>query len=63
MGLICFIFFICALRTNIVFVLIFLSLMIAFFLLAGARWALADDFSGNAAIARRCTIVSNSESE
>jgi succinate-acetate transporter protein len=57
MGLITFIFFICALRMNIVFVLIIFSLMIAFLLLAGAHWALAEDFSGNATIGRRCIIV------
>lgn len=59
MGLVCLIFLICALRTNIVFVAIFLSLMTAFFLLTAARWALAEDFDGNAAIARRCAIVSH----
>lgn len=59
MGVVCFVFLVCALRTNIVFVGIFLSLMTAFFLLTGARWALAEDFDGNAAIARRCVIVSS----
>ena len=58
MGMICFIFLICATRTNIVFVVIFLSLILNFSLLVGARFALAADFSGNAAIANRCTVVS-----
>jgi succinate-acetate transporter protein len=56
MGMICFIFLICATRTNIVFVVIFLSLILNFSLLVGARFALAADFSGNAAIANRCTV-------
>lgn len=40
-GLICFVFLICSLRTNIVFFLIFLSLIGAFGCLAGAYWNLA----------------------
>ena len=62
MGLISFIFLVCSLRTNIVFVFIFLSLLMAFCLLTGARWALAGDFVGNAAVARRCAIVSGTPS-
>ena len=41
MGLICLIFLICSLRTNIVFFVIFLSLVGAFGCLAGAYWNLA----------------------
>lgn len=40
-GLICFIFLICSLRTNIAFFVIFLSLIGAFCCLAGAYWNLA----------------------
>jgi len=38
MGLLCFIYLICSLRTNIVFVVIFFTLCLAFPLLAGAYW-------------------------
>lgn len=41
MGLLCFIYLICSLRTNIAFVVIFLSLVCAFACLAGAYWNLA----------------------
>lgn len=41
MGLICLIFLICSLRTNIVFFVIFLTLVGAFACLAGAYWNLA----------------------
>lgn len=40
-GLVCFIFLICSLRTNIVFFIIFLSLILGFSCLAGAYWNLA----------------------
>ncbi|KAI9804332.1 MAG: hypothetical protein M1833_007139 [Piccolia ochrophora] len=63
MGLLCFIYLICSLRTNIVFVVIFLSLVIAFSMLAGAYWQLA---MGNAVAAGRlqkggggCTFVTS----
>lgn len=58
MGLMSLVFMICALRTNIVFVIIFLSLVVAFGLLTGAYWLLAADFEGNAELARRCVVVS-----
>ena len=58
MGVLCLIFLVCALRTNIVFVVIFFSLMLAFFLLTGAVWAQAEDYTGNAKIANRCFVVS-----
>jgi succinate-acetate transporter protein len=38
MGLLCFIYLICSLRTNIVFVVIFFTLVLAFCLLAGVYW-------------------------
>lgn len=42
MGVLCFIYMICALRTNIVFVGIFAGLVPAFGCLAGAYWQLAQ---------------------
>jgi len=38
MGVLCLIYLICSLRTNVAFVIIFLTLVIAFSLLAGAYW-------------------------
>jgi len=38
MGVLCFFYLICSLRTNVVFVVIFLTLVIAFCLLAGTYW-------------------------
>lgn len=58
MGLLCFIFLICSLRTNIAFFIIFLSLVVAFGLLTGAYFALAADYTGNAAMANKLVIVS-----
>ena len=48
MGFLCLIYMICALRTNVVFVLIFAGLIPAFGLLAAAYWHLAQ---GNTAAA------------
>jgi succinate-acetate transporter protein len=59
MGVLCFIFLVCSLRTNVVFVVIFLSLMLAFFLLTGGYMALASDFTGNADKAGKLIIVSS----
>ncbi|KAF2836060.1 hypothetical protein M501DRAFT_282745 [Patellaria atrata CBS 101060] len=42
MGLLCLIYLICALRTNIVFVGIFATLLAAFCLLAGAYWQVSN---------------------
>lgn len=42
MGLLCFVYLICALRTNIVFVVIFFTLVLAFSLLTGAYWHNAE---------------------
>ncbi|KAF2091560.1 GPR1/FUN34/YaaH-class plasma membrane protein-like protein [Saccharata proteae CBS 121410] len=53
MGLMCLIYLVCALRTNIVFVLIFLSLVVAFSLLAGAYWQFSN---GNMALSNRLTV-------
>jgi len=43
MGVLCFVYMILALRTNVVFFLIFLLLVPAFSCLAGAYWHLAQD--------------------
>jgi len=54
MGLLCFIYLIAALRTNIIFVVIFATLVTAFCLLAGAYWNLAEGnttLGGNLVIA------------
>ncbi|KIX07095.1 uncharacterized protein Z518_05072 [Rhinocladiella mackenziei CBS 650.93] len=51
MGVLCFLYLVCALRTNICFVLIFLSLVPAFGLLAASYWKLAE---GEAAVALKC---------
>lgn len=48
MGLLCFFYMILALRTNLVFFLIFLTLVPAFCLLAAAFWYNAEDYKGNA---------------
>lgn len=42
MGLLCFIYLICSLRTNVVFVVIFLTLVLCFGCLTGAYWQLAN---------------------
>ena len=42
MGLLCLIYLVAALRTNVVFVVIFATLVVAFGLLAGAYWQLAQ---------------------
>jgi succinate-acetate transporter protein len=48
MGVLCFIYLICSLRTNVVFVVIFFTLVIAFGLLSGAYWQQANAFgNGN----------------
>ncbi len=54
MGLLCFIYLICALRTNIVFVTIFLGLFLTFVVLTGSYWHLA---LGHTQTAARLQIV------
>jgi len=54
MGVLCFIYMICALRTNIVFFGIFATLVPAFGCLAGAYWHLAQ---GNTAIAGKLLVA------
>ncbi len=56
MGLLCLIYLIASLRTNIVFVIIFATLVVAFGLLAGAYWHLAQ---GNATLGGNLAIVSD----
>ncbi|KAL1859317.1 hypothetical protein Plec18167_006729 [Paecilomyces lecythidis] len=54
-GLLCFVYLICSLRTNFVFMVIFLTLSLGFLLLAGANFQLAE---GNVALAGRVQIAS-----
>jgi uncharacterized protein len=48
MGLLCFVYLILALRTNVVFVMIFLTLVCAFSCLAAAFWYTAESNAGPA---------------
>lgn len=57
MGLVCFMFLICSIRTNICFVVIFLALVVQFALLTSAYWLLAEDYVGNAARAGRLVVA------
>jgi succinate-acetate transporter protein len=61
MGVLCFIYLICSLRTNIVFVVIFFTLVLAFSLLAGAYWqnanAIGNGDASAAALAGRLQIA------
>lgn len=66
MGLLCLIYFICSLRTNIVFAIIFLTLVAAFGCLTGAYWQLALAYAApatsavraaHAATAGRCLLA------
>lgn len=59
MGVVSFIFFVCAFRTNVCFVIIFLTLVITFAMLTVAYWLLAEDFTGNASKANDFVIVSS----
>ncbi|CAI6099199.1 unnamed protein product [Clonostachys chloroleuca] len=56
MGVLAFVYLICALRTNIVFVTISLSLLPAFSMLMAAFWLQAEDFEGNAAMAHQMLV-------
>jgi uncharacterized protein len=57
MAILMLIFMICATRTNIVYTLIFLSLIVVFLLLTAGYWQSAE---GNAATGGRCIVVSSS---
>lgn len=59
MAMLCFVFLICSVRTNIVFVIIFLTLVLCLGLITGAYWALASDYVGNALYAGRLLVVSD----
>lgn len=54
MGFLMLIFMVCATRTNIVYTLIFLALLIVFILLSAAYWTIA---AGNTAVGNRCVKV------
>ncbi|KAF2260725.1 GPR1/FUN34/YaaH-class plasma membrane protein-like protein [Lojkania enalia] len=54
MAIMCFVFLICSLRTNMVFFMIFFTLVIAFCMLAGAYWQLNN---GDAVQAQRLTVA------
>jgi len=54
MGVLCFIYLICALRTNIIFVGIFFTLVIGFGLLAGAFWQVSN---GNHVLAGKLQVA------
>lgn len=62
MGVVCFVFLIGSLRTNICFVGIFATLVVAFGLLTGAYFLLAEDYQGNAAKATGLIVVSFQDS-
>ncbi|KAI0597511.1 GPR1/FUN34/YaaH-class plasma membrane protein [Biscogniauxia sp. FL1348] len=56
MMLLCVIFLVCSVRTNIAFVIIFISLSMTFGFVTGAYWALASDYAGNAGFASRMLV-------
>ncbi|KAJ2904455.1 GPR1/FUN34/YaaH-class plasma membrane protein [Zalerion maritima] len=56
MGVLCLIFLVCSVRTNVCFFIIFLTLVIAFALLTGAYFLLAEDYTGNAALAGKLIV-------
>ncbi|CAJ2513944.1 Uu.00g020630.m01.CDS01 [Anthostomella pinea] len=56
MALLCFVFLICSLRTNIVFVVTFFALIFHFGFATGAFWALGADYAGNAHFASRLLV-------
>lgn len=58
MGILAIVYLVCALRTNVVFVIIFATLVPALFLLTGAFWVWAEDYAGNTKLAQRLCEVS-----
>lgn len=58
-GLVCLIFLLASIRTNLCFVGILTTLVVAFGLLTGAYWLLAEDYQGNAARATDLIVVSS----
>ncbi|KAK1585595.1 GPR1/FUN34/YaaH-class plasma membrane protein [Colletotrichum navitas] len=57
MAMICVVFLVCSLRTNVVFFIIFLTLAATFCLITAAYWFLAMDYTGNAAYAAKLLKV------
>ncbi|KAH6647151.1 GPR1/FUN34/YaaH-class plasma membrane protein [Truncatella angustata] len=57
MMILCFVFLCCSVRTNIVFVVIFLTLVLCLSLITGAYWALASNYLENAAFATRLLVA------
>ncbi|KAK2024488.1 GPR1/FUN34/YaaH-class plasma membrane protein [Colletotrichum zoysiae] len=53
MAMVCVVFLVCSLRTNVVFFVIFLTLVVTFCLITAAYWLLAIDYTGNAAYAAK----------
>ncbi|RWA05341.1 hypothetical protein EKO27_g9766 [Xylaria grammica] len=53
MGILCLMYTICSIRTNIAFVIVFLTLLLTFSLITGAYWALAQDYTGNGGYAAK----------
>ncbi|EEU35099.1 uncharacterized protein NECHADRAFT_82458 [Fusarium vanettenii 77-13-4] len=53
MAILSIIYLICSLRTNVAFVIIFLTLVPALFLLVGAFWVWAEDYTANTALATK----------
>ena len=60
-ALVCVIFLVCSLRTNAIFVFIFFTFDIGMGLLIAAYWVLAEDMTGNAALADKLMVVSRSQ--
>jgi succinate-acetate transporter protein len=58
MAILSIIYLICSLRTNVAFVIIFLTLVPALFLLVGAFWVWAEDYTANTALAQKLCQVS-----
>lgn len=55
MGLLCVFYFVCSLRTNVIFATIFFTLVIALGLLTAGHWQIAQ---GNVSLAENINIVS-----
>ena len=57
MGVLCFLYMILALRTNLVFFFIFFFLVPSFACLAAAYWYNAEDYEGNAAKSKKLIVA------
>ncbi|KAK3934656.1 gpr1-like plasma membrane protein [Diplogelasinospora grovesii] len=57
MGVLCLVYLVCGLRTNICFVVIFFTLVLAFAFLTAAYWLLAQGFEVNAVVANKLVIA------